>query len=294
MMRIVAANREPAMGSVTVRLFPIWTEHVLPLLVDLVFFCVLLVVWTVAVGVVYGISVVAVLGLVVLFHLAQVWWLVVDRFDDTGVTIVRPWRRQHVPWARIGGLVYTQGVESRGRAAYKLRLILKDNEPPLGRYLIPAELERFATGPVLMSMSDLEQDLHVGDDNREVRCAQRVYAELERRGFPKPPPRTLEFRLPGYTPQEVTRAAAIDLLKLHPVTVTHGPLDGDGARLLDTGLADLARDSGTVREIHREPGYAIFSFEAAEGAGAFLTAARGAAPAGWSVAAGALPAVEPA
>jgi hypothetical protein len=28
-------------------------------------------------------------------------------------------------------------------------------------------------------MSDLEQDLHLGDDNRGVRCAQRVYAELE-------------------------------------------------------------------------------------------------------------------
>jgi hypothetical protein len=49
-----------------------------------------------------------------------------------------------------------------------------------------------------------------------------------------------------------------------------------------------------VREIHREPGYVIFLFEAAEGAGALLTAARGVAPATWSVAAGALPAVEPA
>lgn len=277
------------MGSVTVRLFPIWTEHLLPMLVDLVFFCVLLVVWTVALGEVYGAPVVAVLGLVVLFHLAQVWWLVVDRFDDTGVTIIRPWRRQHVPWTRIGGLVYTQGAESRGRAAYKLRLVLKDDEPPLGRYLTHAELEQFATGPVLMSMYDPKQDRHPGDDS-----AQRVYAELERHGFPKPPPRTLEFRMPRYTPEEVTRAAAIDLLKLHPVTVTHGPLDDAGTGLLDTGLPGLARDAGPVREIHREPGYAIFSFEAAEGAGAFLTAARSVAPAAWSIAAGALPAVEPA
>jgi len=238
--------------------------------------------------------VVAVLGLVVLFHLAQVWWLVVDRFDDTGVTIVRPWRRLHVPWEQIGGLVYTQGAESQARAAYKLRLVLKDNEPPLGRYLITAELERFATGPVLMSMSDLEEDLHLGDDNRGVQCAQRVYAELERHGFPKPPPRTLEFRMPRYNPEEVARSAAIDFLKLHPVTVTHGPLDKDGTHLLDTELSVLARESGPAREIHREPGYAIFLFEAAEGAGAFLTAARGVAPATWPVATGALPAVEPA
>jgi hypothetical protein len=294
MMPVVAMNRNPAMGSVTVRLFPMWTEHTMPLIVDLAFFVVLLVVWTVVLGVVYGASVIAVLGLVVLFHLAQVWWLVVDRFDDTGVTIIRPWRRQHVPWSQVSGLVYTQGVESQARAPFKLRLVLKDDEPPLGRYLTGAQLQRFATGPVLMSMNDMEQDLHLGDDNRAVRCAQRVYAELERHGFPKPSPHTLDFRLPRYTPEEVTRAAAIDMLKLHPVTVTHGPLDVDGTRLLDAGLPGLARESGPVREIHREPGYAIFSFEASEGAGAFLAAARGVAPAAWSIAAGALPAVEPA
>ena len=282
------------MGTVTVRLFPIVTEHSMPLVVDLVFFLVLLVVWTTAIGEVYGASVIAVLGLVVLFHLAQVWWLVVDRFDDTGVTIIRPWRRQHVPWTRISGLVYTQGVQSRARAPYKLRLVLKDNEPPFGRYLTRAELQPFATGPAVMSMFDMEQDLHLGDDNRGVRCAQRVYDELERHGFPKPPPHTLDFRTPLYTPDEVNRAAAVDMLKLHPVTVTHGPLDDDGTRLLDTELPDLARASGPLREIHREPGYAIFAFEAPEGAAAFLAAARGVAPAAWSIAAGALPAVEPA
>jgi hypothetical protein len=292
--RIVAANRNPAMGSVTVRLFPIVNEHMTALIVDVAFFLVLLVVWSTAIGAVHGASLIVVLGLVALFHFVQVWWLVVDRFDDTGVTIIRPWRRQHVPWTRISGLVYTQGVQSQTRAPYKLRLVLKDNEPPLGRYLTRAELERFATGPVLMSMYDMEQDLHLGDDNRGVQCAQRVYAELERHGFPKPPPHTLDFRTPRYTSEEVNRAAAMDLLKLHPVTVTHGPLDDDGTHLLDTELPDLARDSGPVREIHREPGYAIFSFEDSEGADAFLAAARGVAPAAWSIAAGALPAVEPA
>ena len=71
--RVVAASRNPAMGTVTVRLFPIVSEHSMPLVVDLAFFLVLLVVWTVAVGTVYGASVLAVLALVVLFHLAQVW-----------------------------------------------------------------------------------------------------------------------------------------------------------------------------------------------------------------------------
>lgn len=290
----MAASRNPAMGSVTVRLFPLVTEHVTPMVVDLAFFIVLLGGWTLAFGVAYGASAIAVLSLVVLFHFAQVWFLVVDRFDDTGVTIIRPWRRQHVPWTQISGLVYTQRLDSQARAAYMLRLVLKGNEPPLGRYLTNAELQRFATGPAVMSMYDLEQDLHRGDDNRGVRCAQRVYAELERHGFPKPPPHTLDFRMPPYTPEAVSLAIAIDMLRLHPVTVTHGRLDDDGTHLLDTELPDLARDSGPLREIHREPGYAIFSFEASEGAAAFIAGARSVAPAAWSVATGALPAAEPA
>lgn len=97
----MAANRDAA----TVWLFPIWSEHVLPMALDLAFFAVLRVGWTVAFGEAHGASVFAVLGLVVLFHLAQVWWLVVDRFDDTGVTIVRPRGRRHVPWTQVSGLV---------------------------------------------------------------------------------------------------------------------------------------------------------------------------------------------
>jgi len=267
-----------------------WTEHSLPMLVDLLFLAVAGAVWTLAAGPLSGGSVVAVLGLTVLFHLAQVWWLVVDRFDDSGVTIVRPWRRRHVPWARIGGLVHTRGSDAGARAPYRLRLVLADNEPPVGRYLTPAERQRYATGPVLMSTYDVSPDPDGEGDRRARRCAERIYAELERHGFPRPEPRTLDFRLPRYTPEEVTRAAAIGLLKLHPVTVTHGPLDADGTRLLDTELPGLAGEAGPVREVHREPGYAIFSFEDADAAAAFRTAARRIAPAAWSIAAGALPA----
>jgi hypothetical protein len=72
------------------------------------------------------------------------------------------------------------------------------------------------------------------------------------------------------------------MLRLHPVTVTHGPLEAATTHLLDTELPDL-------REIHREPDYAILSFETAEAAAAFITAAQGVIPTAWSVAAGALP-----
>jgi hypothetical protein len=46
-----------------------------------------------------------------------------------------------------------------------------------------------------------------------------------------------------------------------------------------------------MREIHREPAYAIFAFETPEAADAFMTATHGVIPAGWPVADGALPAV---
>ena len=291
----MAVDRNSAVGSVTVRLYPMAEEHTLPLLVDIGFFFAVFLVWTVAGGPASAASVFAMLVLAALVHVVQMWWLVADRFDDSGVTIIRTWRRRHVPWSQISGLVYTHQVvptrSRRRRAPYRLRLVLKDNEPPVGRFLTDAQLERFATGPILMAMKDPADDWKLGDDNREVRCARQVYAELERHGLPTPPPKILKFRTPRYTPEEVDRAAAIDLLKLHPVTVTHGPLDAAGIRLLDTELPALAGEAGPMREIHREPTYAIFAFETPEAADAFMAATRAVTPAGWPVADGALPAV---
>ena len=58
-----------------------------------------------------------------------------------------------------------------------------------------------------------------------------------------------------------------------------------------TELPTLAREAGPMREIHREPAYAIFAFETPEAADAFMATTRAIAPAGWPVADGALPAV---
>jgi hypothetical protein len=294
-MPVVAADRDSAMGSVTVRLYPIAEEHTLPLLVDIGFFFVAFLVWTAAGGPVSAGSVFLLLVLTALVHVVQMWWLVADRFDESGVTIVRTWRRRHVPWSQISGLVYTHKVEPTwtqwGKTPYRLRLVLKDNAPPVGRFLTDAQLERFATGPILMAVKDPADDWRLGDDNRELRCARQVYAELERHGFPAPPPKILKFRTPRYTPEEVDRAAVIDMMKLHPVTVTHGPLAAWSLRVLDTELPALAAEAGTLREINREPTYAIFSFETPAAADAFMGTARAAAPPNWSIADGALPAV---
>jgi hypothetical protein len=275
---------------VNVRLFPLWNEHWLPMLVDVVFFVVVLGMWTFTLGDPYGTSAFAVIVLTVAFHFVQMRWLVYDRFDDDGVTIVRTWRRRHIPWTEISGLVYTQRPTSNwGRDPYQLRLVLRDAEPPLGRYMSQAEWGRYATGPVLMTIFDPQEDLYWGDDNRQVQCANKVFAELARRGFPKPPPYANSFRLARFTDDELTRASAIDMLRLHPVTVTHGALDASGTELLEKLLA-LASDAGPTREIHREPDHTIFEFETPDAAESFRAAARLISPAAWPVTADALPA----
>lgn len=288
----MAADRS---APVTVRLFPMTEEHTLPFLVDIVFFFVVFLVWAIAGGPVNFGSVFVMLVLAVLVHLAQMRWLVADRFDDSGVTLIRTWRRRHVPWSQVSGLVYTHQVvptwPNRTRAPYRLRLVLKDNEPPVGRYLTNGELEKYATGPIVLAMGDPADDWKLDRDDRQLRCANRVYAELERHGFPKPPPSVLKFRTPPYTQEQVDRAAAIDMLRLHPVTVTHGPLEACGLRVLDTDLAALAAEAGPPRETHREPTYAIFEFETPAAADAFMGAARAATPEAWSVTDGALPAI---
>jgi hypothetical protein len=291
----VAVDRESSVEPVTVRLFPMTEEHTLPFLVDIGFFFVVFLAWALPGGPVSFGPVFLMLVLTVLVHLAQMRWLVADRFDDSGVTIIRTWRRRHIPWSQISGLVYTHKdappFSRRTRTPYRLRLVLKDNEPPLGRYLTTAQLEPYATGPILMAMDDPAGDWKLGHDNRQVRCADRVYAELERHGFPKPPPGILKFRTPRYTPEEVDRAAVIDMMKLHPVTVTHGLLAAWSLRVLDTELPALAAEAGPLREINREPTYAIFSFETPGAADTFMGTARAAAPPAWSIADGALPAV---
>lgn len=91
--------------------------------------------------------------------------------------------------------------------------MLAGYEPPFGRYLSPAELRRYATGPVVMMLTGLPHDLHKSPDSRAFRVQQQVYDELERHGFPTPPPAVLQFRSPRYTVEEARRAVAEDFLR---------------------------------------------------------------------------------
>lgn len=98
--------------TMTVRLYPLVAEHTFPLLLDAGFFTVCFGAWLLIFG---NHFTGAVLALVVLFHVVQVAWLVAVRFGDDGITIIRPWRRRHVAWSQIAGLIYTRGTERRRR-----------------------------------------------------------------------------------------------------------------------------------------------------------------------------------
>ena len=194
----------------TVRLYSLAEEHTYPLLLDLAFFLVTFTAWVL----IFGDHFTALaLVPVVLFHLVQVIWFVQVRFDDEGITIIRSLRRRRVAWSQVAGLVYTKANGLQTRSPYKLRLVLVGHEPPFGRYLSPAELGRYATGPVVMMLSGVPFDLFAGPDTRTARCQQLVYDELERRGFPRPPAGVLQFRSPKYTPEEARLAAAEDFLR---------------------------------------------------------------------------------
>jgi hypothetical protein len=275
----------------TVRLYPLPAEHTLPFLVDFV-------VWFVAAGVFFSLGVsnewlaflpaVAIAGLA---HVAQMAMVALE-FDDTAITIVRPWRRRRVEWTRIAGLIYTTHGERQ-----VLRLVLKGNEPPQERYLTEAELRPYAKGPVVVAMHGLADGRR--PDTRSAVCRNRIRDELARHGFPLPPDRPWVYRSPAYTDEQATRAATIDLLGLRPVTVTHGPLTDAAAAhtdLVDTVLPDLALDHGAQSEIFRDDTYTTFLFDgrdAEQHAAAFRAAAQKIVPDKWAVEPSALPPAQP-
>jgi hypothetical protein len=280
--------------STTVWLYPLGPEHTLPMFFDVLFFILIFVIGM-SLDMSDGfLSTVAFLAAAVAFHAAQMVFVFV-RFDDTAITIARPWRgRRRFEWSRIAGLVYTHGVDTgnyRGRAPYRLRLVLKDDAPPLGRFLTDRELERYANGPVVMALNALESELHVGPDRPSVLCEQRVYALLAEHGFPKPEPYALKFRTPLYTPDELRLAQVADLKRWRPVTITHGKLVGDDAvRLVGTVLPELARECGPGPAGDHEYGrYATFLFDEQDAADAFLAAARDVIPSHWTISGSALP-----
>jgi hypothetical protein len=140
--------------------------------------------------------------------------LVNVRFDDAGITIIRPWSRRRFDWAQVAGLVLTRRTTATpGSDPYMLRLVLTGHEPPYGRYLTMSERERYARqAPVVMRMDTLARDLGYRG-RRAAECQERVLAELERRGLARPSPRLLEFRIRGQDPQEAERAIAADFIR---------------------------------------------------------------------------------
>ena len=279
--------------SRTVRLSPLAEEHVLPLLVDLGFFAVLGGALTFGVGEPRGAGAVGLVALVVAFHFAQVRALVTLRFDDEGVTVVRPWRRRRVAWKDVAGLVYTTGggTGMSGRTYYRLRVVLKGQEPPLGRYMTDRQLMPYAGGPVLMTLSNLDP----GQEGRAAERRDQVFAELERYGFPRPAPTAMEFRLPGFSPLALRTAIAVHIVGASAVHIAHGADPDEREReLLDRTLPELARAHGATETPLREPSFIGFTFEAPQGAEAaagFLAEAAALVPAHWQTGPGLLPGV---
>jgi hypothetical protein len=202
---------------VTVRLYPLQAEHQLPIIVDLAVFGVAYAVWLGAGLPDRGLAVLPVLGVTALAHAIQLALFVKVRFDDAGITIVRPWSRRRFDWAQVAGLVVTRRhTTTPGPDPYQLRLVLAGHEPPYGRYLTEGERERYARGaPVVMRTNAMPGDpvFRGSQGGRAVACQERVLAELEWHGLPRPAPRPMEFRIRGQDPEQADLAIAADFIR---------------------------------------------------------------------------------
>ncbi|MGW5354204.1 PH domain-containing protein [Streptomyces sp. NPDC004031] len=280
--------------ATTVRLGPLIEEHSRALGVDLVFFVVLY--GAVVLGIraqPRGLGAFGVIAVVVVFHWLQMRFLVRLRFDDEGITVVRGPRHRRVAWSQVAGLVYTErgsGMPNSG-PVYQLRLVLRGQEPPLGRFLTQVQRQDLARGPVLMALPSLDG----GGERRSDHRRRVVLQELAVHGFPSPEPRPWEFRTPLFSARALTAAVAMDVRGARAVAVRHGAdVPAELRPLLDRTLPELAAAHGGAKTVLREPDFTSFFFEGAgkaERAAAFLTAARAAVPAGWQVSQGTLPAV---
>lgn len=280
----------------TVRLSPLVEEHSRALGVDVVFFVVLYGVLVLGVRTEpRGLGAFGVLAVVVVFHWLQMRFLVRLRFDDEGITVVRVPRRRRVAWSQVAGLVYTErgsGLPNSG-SVYQLRLVLRGQEPPLGRFLTQVQRQELAHGPVLMALPSLDDD----GERRSDHLRRRVLRELAAHGFPAPEPRAWEFRTPLFSARALTAAVAMDVRGARAVAVRHGvDVTVEQRALLDRTLPELAAEHGGAETALREPDFTSFFFEGpgkAERAAAFLDAARAAVPARWRVSEGTLPAAGP-
>jgi hypothetical protein len=193
-------------------------EHLLPVIVDLVVFGVAYAVWLGAGLTDSAWAVLPVFGITALAHAIQMALFVKVRFDDAGITIIRPWSRRRFDWARVVGLVVTwrPTASTPGPDPYLLRLVLTGHEPPYGRYLTEGERERYARGaPVVMRTNAMPGDpgFRGSRGRRAAECQERVLAELERHGLPRPAPRPMEFRIRGQDPEQADLAIAADFIR---------------------------------------------------------------------------------
>src|SRR6185437_624529 len=202
---------------VTVRLPPLVPEHFLPMIGDLVVFGVAYGAWLGAGLPDNGWAVPPVLAVVILGHVVQMTLFVKVRFDDAGLTVTRPWGRRRFEWKQVSGLVWTwKPTSARGPDPYLLRLVLAGHEPPYGRFLTPGERDGYVRGaPVVMRTYAMtgDPDGRRSLGPRAARCQERVLAELERHGLPRPAPRAFEFRLRGEDPEQAELARAADFIR---------------------------------------------------------------------------------
>ncbi|WP_435127322.1 hypothetical protein [Actinacidiphila sp. bgisy144] len=279
--------------ATTVRLSPLIEEHSRALGVDLGYFVVVYAAVVFPTGTdVRGWWAFAVLGSVVVFHWLQMRFLVKLVFDERGVTIQRVLRRRRFAWTDIAGLVYSERGSGMPNApsTYRLRLVLRGQEPPLGRFLTQVQRQDYCSGPVLMALATLDDDGESKGGHRR----RRVLEELARHGFPAPAPRPWEFRTPRFSARAVTAAVAMDLRGTQAVAVRHGAeVSAEEEPLLARTLPELAGANGGADTVLREADFVSFFFEgpaAADHAAAFLAAAREVVPPHWGVTPGTLPA----
>lgn len=263
---------------------------------DLVFFVVLYGVLVLGVHVeARGLGAFAVIGTVAVFHWFQMRFLVKLRFDDKGLTVFRVPRRTRVAWADVAGLVYTERPSGGLHSVvnYQLRLVLRGQEPPLGRFLTQVQRQDLCRGPAVISLMTLD----TGGEGKGDRCRRLVLDELAAHGFPVPEPRAWEFRTPRFSAKALSAAVAMDMRGARAVAVLHGTdLPAEQRPLLERTLPDLAVEHGGADTALREADFTAFFFEGpdkAARAAAFLDAARAAVPAQWRISEGTLPAEAP-
>jgi len=167
----------------------------------------------------------------------------------------RPWRRQHVPWTRVQGLVTPRGPVA-GNARRKCGGS-QGHRADLGRY--PAARKLLAGGlrrpgghvPVRQ-----EQDLHIGGDNRGVTpVRQGCMPRSNRHGVPKPQRTPWTSGTPRYSPAVVKPGTARTCCRCIRLRSRRTTRRRRGPTCRHRNFARPGSCFGTGARIHREPGF---------------------------------------